>query len=189
MTPEETTNVVRALFGAWNRQAGTDTFRAFALAIGDLDSETATTGLQRAIRAGGEHPPSAGDFRKLCLGESDSDLRASAMVAWNRVTLAVRKYGDSFHPRQFGDPLTTHAIGAIGGWQVFCFSPPDKWQQRTFIEAYMQAGSSPQEREAARLSHEGKPVGALADARKAMAESLRLTDATAAREASELTEE
>jgi hypothetical protein len=141
----------------------------WARALGDVTDEQLQAGLGRAIEAGGPHPPSLGDFRKLCVGNDRQTLEARANEAW---LLAERNASLEVNPRSLGDPLLLHAIGSLGGWNHFCTKPISEWDRRTFLAAYVDAASNPQLEEVARLSHNGEPLGALADVRKQLAESL-----------------
>lgn len=152
---------VRALFAAWNRKAEPDTFAGYELALSDLPDEAVRHAVMRAVHSGGDHPPSAGELRKLCTGHARQDIEALAAAAWAKACRAASRYGLDTDPRKSGDPLMTHAIGAVGGWVAFCTEPVTHWQRRNFLEAYTAAASNPQLEHVAKLSHEGKPIGAL----------------------------
>ncbi|WP_145248498.1 hypothetical protein [Aeoliella mucimassa] len=147
---------------------------AFELALGDLSESQVQTGVMRAIREGGTHPPSAAEVRALALGRADRDLQALAHEAFKRADQLARTHGVAADYRGvLDDPLATHALGAVGGWGVFC-RKVDEWQERTFVAAYVGAAKNPTLEEVAKLSHKGKPLGLLAKTRKQMAEALAL---------------
>lgn len=164
-----------ALFSAWNRRVVDGVFDAYEMALGDLPDDVVKLGVARVIQGGGEHPPSAGQVRQVCIGRSPDDLSAAAHAAFVRADRHARTVGLSGSVRQLGDPLITHAIGSVGGWQAFC-THVDEWQKRNFVQAYMDALANPQTHEVAKLSHDGKPVGALQDMRAGVAEKLRIGD-------------
>lgn len=172
-TPETIHKCVWALYDAWNRDIREDAvFDAYEIALGDLPDVSVQAGVARAIRAGGSHPPSAGEIRKLCEGESKEDLTALAHAAFVRADRAARRGGVDFNPRKLNDPLLMHAIGAVGGWRLFC-EQVDEWQQRNFVAAYIDAASNKQLEHVAQLSFNGKPIGALQDLRGQLAGSLQ----------------
>lgn len=172
LAPEEILELVNALFSAWNRETTPDAYTAYEMAIGDLTLEQARFGVTRAIRTPSDHPPSAGQVRALCLGRSESDLTAQAHAAFERADRLARSGGLEANPKQLDDHLLTHAIGAVGGWTAFCKAPVDHWQKRNFVDAYVAAAGNPQLDNVAKLSHGGKPIGALGEVRLKLANSL-----------------
>lgn len=139
---------------------------AYSLALADLDAAQMRDGVLQAIRGGGEHPPSAGALRKLCLGESRQTIEARAHGAFIKIDAAARRVGAGFNVRELGDPLAVHAVGALGGWRRFCESIPSEWDRRNFIESYVAAAENPELAEHARLTYGGEPQDALADLRQ-----------------------
>lgn len=173
-TPETINRAVHALFDAWNREIKEDrVFDAYELAIGDLSDEAVMAGVTAAIRTAAEHPPSAGQLRAYCVGRSEQDLQAAAHAAFIRADRAARRGGLSFNPRKLDDPLIMHALGAVGGWRVFC-GEANEWQQRNFVAAYINAAGNQQLEHVAKLQHQGKPIGAIKDARSDLARNLRI---------------
>jgi hypothetical protein len=145
---------------------------AWSLALGDLTAEQLKAGLSKCIDAGGDHPPSAGDYRKACTGSDDATIEAKAAAAWKIADEAARGYGSDFNPRHLDDPLLMHALGSVGGWAMLCSSPVTEWQERNFMKAYVAASRNPQLEEVAKLSYQGKPLGALKDLRATTAKRL-----------------
>lgn len=151
------------------------TLDGFALAMRDVTDQQLEHGVMLAIQAATEHPPSAGVLRKLCLGNDAASIEAKAAAAWKLVDKAARDNGVAYNPRRLGDPLVVHALGAVGGWTLLCTSPESEWQERNFLKAYINAAGNPQVEEVARLSYEGKPLGALPQVREQLAKQLSRT--------------
>ena len=175
-TPEAIQKAVIALMGAWNRQANPDTFHAFRLALSDITDEHLQRGLLLAIRTGSEHPPSASQLRRCCLGTDTISLRAMAALAYAKALRAAKSKGLEFNPRAFGDYRLSYAIACCGGWPAFCATPISDgyWQRQHFIDGYVEAAASDQMDQAARLIHDAKAVKALGEERQALVNSLRL---------------
>ncbi len=171
-SPRQMAEAVTALFSAWNRPMVSGVIDGYSIALYDLTPDELRRGVRAAVKAGGQHPPSAGELRKLCLGEDTQSLEARAVKAFHRAEDAAKRHGVDFNPRRLNDPLLTHAIGALGGWSLFCGKPINEWQQRNFVAAYVATADNPELREVVRLSHDGKPIGALPELRAGLARSL-----------------
>lgn len=144
---------------------------AWEIALGDLSEHQLKFGLKVAIQMGGEHPPSAGEFRKACLGTDRKALEARAAAAFDAADQLARARGLAASVRELNDPLITLAIGQLGGWSQFC-TRVDEWQRRTFINQYVVAAENPQLEVVAKLSHAGRPLGAISEVRQQLAATL-----------------
>lgn len=158
-TDETIARVITALLSAWNRKAIDGVYDAYSMALGDLDDALVMQVVAKIIRAGGDHPPSAGDVRKVCLGATQQDHEAEAIAAFERADRHARSRGLDGSVRDLGCPLTTHAIGMLGGWAAFC-GRPDEWQKRNFVKAYTEAKASPEIEQAAIAAHDVKQLPA-----------------------------
>jgi hypothetical protein len=150
----------------------TGLIESWALVLSDLSDQQLQAGLVKCCTAGGDHPPSAGDYRKSCLGNDTASIEAKAAAAWKIADEAARGGGSDFNPKHLDDHLLMHALGAVGGWAMLCSSPITEWQERNFIKAYVAASRNPQLEEVAKLSYQGKPLGALKDLRSMTAKQL-----------------
>ncbi len=154
-----------------------ETIDGYLLALGDLTIGQVREGVQRAARAGGPHPPSAGDLRKLCTGKTEAENKAIAMQAYKQIDFISRTKGRGFDLRKFDQP-TRYAIAAMGGWKSFC-TTSNEWQLRNFMEAYVEA------MEAAEVT--GKPLlveppsGAVLRQRQELAKQLTVNNNGGAR--------
>ena len=81
----------------------------------------------------GQYFPKPADLIRLI----DGSTQAQALIAWSKVTKAVRNWG-VYYTVVFDDPRIHAVIRDMGGWIALCQSSVHQWiaQERTFCTRY-----------------------------------------------------
>jgi hypothetical protein len=170
-TTKVVATALKALFLAWNRPIEPGLVNVWAPALAGMTDEQLESAVSRCIRAGGEHPPSLGQFLGYCQQTDQASLEARAEAAW---LLANRNARLELDHRKLGDPLLVHAIGAIGGWNAFCTQPVnDGWQRRDFLAAYISAAANRHVTAIANVAIGRSALPHINDLREAVSEQLK----------------
>lgn len=67
----EVARAMTFLYGGWNRPVNEGTAQAYLLVLNEFDRDELSEGVMAAMKAGGPHPPCAGDLRQFVLGERE----------------------------------------------------------------------------------------------------------------------
>jgi hypothetical protein len=103
----------------------------------DLEAETCKNAMREYVR-NNDFPPSIAGIRRSCV-KKENILADTWDVAWDKVMVAVRKYGTygAREAMESLDPLTRKSIKAIGFYEV-CTSSNTNSLRREFRDIYEQ---------------------------------------------------
>jgi hypothetical protein len=139
MTDEKFKAALAVLAAIFSRPLDVPTLKGYELGLSDLSDEELARATAKALKTC-KFMPSPSELREL----AGAGKGAAALVAWDRVRWAMRKYGYT-HSVDFG-PLVNAVVRNMGGWialDAMSKDHIDVWGKKEFERVYSILSTKP----------------------------------------------